>query len=221
MKQLLELMNAPEAVLAWPQIAMNLGITLMLALVLFFAYRMTYSGVAYSRSFNVSIVMTAMVTAIVMMVIGNNLALSLGMVGALSIVRFRAAVKEPKDISYLFWGLAIGLSAGTGAYGIAIIGTLAMTFVVLAFHVTAKDHGASYLLVVKGEAFSTDAVARQVKSATRRQRLKMQNTSLDAVECVFEVKIRPASEADIVKSLRDIEGVRIVNLVSYHGEIGG
>ena len=221
MKQLNALIAASNATLSWESVGLNLGVTLALALVLFFTYRLTYSGVAYSRSFNVSIVMTTMVTAIVMMVIGNNLALSLGMVGALSIVRFRAAVKEPKDIAYLFWGLAIGLAAGSGAHAIAVLGSLAMVVVVILFHVAGREHGLSCLLVVKGARFSAEAVTGKVKAMSGRSRLKMQNTSERAMECVYEIRARQGKESQLVDAVRVLEGVETVNLVAYSGEIGG
>ena len=221
MKQLQALLSASEANLSWTTIGLNLAVTLALALVLFFAYRLTYAGVAYSRSFNVSIVMTTMVTAIVMMVIGNNLALSLGMVGALTIVRFRAAVKEPQDIAYLFWGLSIGLSAGSGAHAIAVLGTLAMVLVVMLFHISGRENGLSCLLVVKGHGYPADAVAKIVHTHAGRNRLKMQNTSPEAMECVFELRVRNGRETKLIESLQAVQGVETVNLVAYNGEIGG
>lgn len=221
MKQLNALIAASNATLSWETVGLNLGVTLALALVLFFTYRLTYSGVAYSRSFNVSIVMTTMVTAIVMMVIGNNLALSLGMVGALSIVRFRAAVKEPKDIAYLFWGLAIGLAAGSGTHTIAVLGSLAMVVVVLLFHVAGRENGLSCLLVVKGARFSAETVTGKVRALCGRSRLKMQNTSDSAMECVYEIRARQGKESLLVDVVRAIDGVDTVNLVTYSGEIGG
>lgn len=221
MKQLQALISASEVNLAWEVVGLNLAVTLSLALVLFFVYRLTYAGVAYSRSFNVSIVMTTMVTAIVMMVIGNNLALSLGMVGALSIVRFRAAVKEPKDIAYLFWGLSIGLAAGSGAHAIAVLGTLAMLVVVLLFHVSGRENGLSCLLVVKGAGFEADAVAGILKTHAGRTRLKMQNTSAQAMECVYEIRAGKGRESKLIAALQAVPGVQTVNLVAYNGEIGG
>lgn len=221
MKQLNALIAASDAALSWETVGLNLGVTLALAMVLFFTYRLTYSGVAYSRSFNVSIVMTTLVTAIVMMVIGNNLALSLGMVGALSIVRFRAAVKEPKDIAYLFWGLAIGLAAGSGTYTIAVLGSLAMVVVVILFHFSGRENGLSCLLVVKGVRFSAETVTGKARELTGRCRLKMQNTSEGAMECVYEIRARQGKESLMVDAIRAIEGVDTVNLVAYSGEIGG
>lgn len=216
-----ELMNLTGTGLPLATIIQNIMVTFILSFVIYLVYKATYSGVTYSKSFNVSIVMTTMVTSMVMMVIGNNLALSLGMVGALSIVRFRAAVKEPKDISYLFWGLAIGLSAGTGAYGIAVVGTIAMTAIVFIFHGKFTDGDSSYLLVIKGTDLYASSMTSKVTELTKRQKLKMQNTSTELVEFVFEVKIEKASEEKIVKAIREVTGVKIVNIVSYTGTVNG
>ncbi len=216
-----ELLNLTGTGLGLSTIIQNIVITFILSCVIYLVYKMTFSGVAYSKSFNVSIVMTTMVTSMVMMVIGNNLALSLGMVGALSIVRFRAAVKEPKDISYIFWGLAIGLSAGTGAYGIAVVGTIAMTLIVFIFNGKFTDGDSSYLLIIKGTDLYATSITSKVTELTKRQKLKMQNTSVDGVEFVFEVKIEKASEEKVVKAIRELNGVTIVNIVSYTGTVNG
>lgn len=216
-----ELMNLTGTGLTLNTIIINIAVTFVLSFIIYLVYKMTYSGVAYSKSFNVSIVMTSMVTSMIMMVIGNNLALSLGMVGALSIVRFRAAVKEPKDISYLFWGLAIGLSAGTGAYSIAVVGTIAMVIIVFIFNGKFTDSDSSYLLVIKGADLHAPIITSKVLELTKRQKLKMQNTSTDMVEFVFEIKIGKTSEETIVKAIREIQGVKIVNLVSYTGTVNG
>jgi hypothetical protein len=102
-----EMINFSGSGLTFNTILINFGVAFILAWIIYIIYRMTYSGVAYSKNFNVSIILTTLVTAMVMMVIGNNLALSLGMVGALSIVRFRAAIKEPNDIAFIFWVLLL------------------------------------------------------------------------------------------------------------------
>ena len=216
-----QLMNLTGTGLTIRDIVKNLAVTVILAFIIYFVYKMTYSGVVYSKSFNSSLVMTTLVTAIVMMVIRNNLALSLGMVGALSIVRFRAAVKEPKDISYIFWGIAVGLSAGTGAYGIAIIGSVAMTVVVFLLGIGSNDSGNSYLLIIKGASIDGDAILSKIGSLTKRHKLKMQNTDSENIEFIFEIRLGKNSESKIIETIKEIPGVKVANIVSYTGSVNG
>lgn len=106
------------------QIVLSLVICMLLSLFIYAMYKKTYSGVMYSKNFNLSIMLISIITCMIMMIISSNLAISLGMVGALSIIRFRSAIKDPKDIGYLFWAIGIGLATGTGVYMIGIIGSI-------------------------------------------------------------------------------------------------
>lgn len=214
-----ELINLSNVGLSSTAIVVNLFVTCVLATLLFFVYKLTYSGVAYSKSFNESLVMTTVVTGIVMMVIRNNLALSLGMVGALSIVRFRSSVKEPKDISYIFWGIAIGLSAGTGAHGIAILGSFAMTAVTFIFHSPWTDSSVSYMLVIKSEQILNTSLEATLKQHAKKFKLKMQNVSQGQQEYVYEIKLKKNQESILIESLNKLIGVQNVNIVSYTGNM--
>lgn len=199
-------------------IILFLIITLLLTTVVFYVYKMTYTGVAYSNNFNVSIVLTGMITAMIMMVIGNNLALSLGMVGALSIVRFRAAIKEPKDISFLFWSIAIGLSAGTGAIQIAIVGTIFIALTILIYHLGPSTKQQAYLLIIKGGKFSATDIENLVKKHTKRFKLRMKNTKVDSTEAIYEVRLI-SSEDELVNSLVNVDLVKQVNIVTFDGHL--
>lgn len=196
-------------------------LTFVLSFIIFLVYKATYAGVAYSKSFNVSIILTSLVTAMVMMVIGNNLALSLGMVGALSIVRFRAAVKEPKDITYLFWGIAVGLSAGTGAYAIAILGTVVVAVVLMVFSTKLSESDIAFLLVIKGQFLDLPAITSQVKLLTKKNKLRMKSTGKDMTEIVYEIKINPNTEDEIIRKMQAVKGIEIINIVAYNGNING
>lgn len=218
---LTELIDFSGATLTLPTILLNFSVSFVAAWIIYIVYRMSYTGVAYSKNFNVSIVLTTMVTAMVMMVIGNNLALSLGMVGALSIVRFRAAVKESRDISFLFWGIAVGLSAGTGAHGIAIIGTLVMTVTIFLFRFNLSGESGSFLLVIKGTQLNAEQITKQVNSITKSHKLRMKNTSTEQTEVVYEVKITKDSEDQVISLLKEIDGIETVNVVAYNGNITG
>lgn len=216
-----EALNLSNANLSLGTVVINFLVTFLLAFIIYQVYRLTYTGVAYSKNFNVAIVFTSIVTSMVMMVIGNNLALSLGMVGALSIVRFRSAIKEAKDIGFLFWGIAVGLAAGTGAYGIAIVGTIILSIVALIFQFNIGGETRSFLLVVKGQGMDNKAITGMVSSLTKSYKLRMKNTSNKMNEVVYEVKIKKNSEDDIVEGVQKISGVELVNVVAYNGNITG
>lgn len=129
------------------QIVLSLVICMLLSLFIYAMYKKTYSGVMYSKNFNLSIMLISIITCMIMMIISSNLAISLGMVGALSIIRFRSAIKDPKDIGYLFWAIGIGLATGTGVYMIGIIGSI---FIALLLVIMERGiyNETCYLLVI-------------------------------------------------------------------------
>ena len=198
-------------------ILIQFAATLCIGCFIYVVYRLTYSGVAYSKNFNLSILITTLVTAMVMMVIGTNLALSLGMVGALSIVRFRAAIKEPKDIGFLFWGIAVGLSAGTGSFVIAVVGSLLIGAVLLVakFGTTSDLH---YLIILRGEVLDEKAITEQLKPLVKRFRLKTRQIQQGSAEMIFEVNLIKGKES-IMDRVSVLPGVSMANLVAYNGEI--
>ena len=199
-------------------IIIYLMVTLLLTSMLFIVYKITFTGVAYSNNFNISIVLTGMITSMIMMVIGNNLALSLGMVGALSIVRFRAAIKEPKDISYLFLTIAIGLAVGTGALKIAIIGTVFIIITMLMYRVLPVFKNQSYLLIIKGGKYDTDQINHILKTDLKSYKLRMKNTKVDRIESIFEVQIKK-DEDKLIDNLYQVEFVETVNLITFDGQL--
>lgn len=192
----------------------NLAVTALIALFIWLIYKLTYSGVAYNRAFGMSIVMTAMVTAIIMMVIQSNLALSLGMVGALSIIRFRSAVKDPRDISYIFWSVAMGLAAGTGIHLLAICGSLALGVFVLVFTLLGHPRH-TLMLILKGRGLDAEAVRDQVFRLTGRARLRMQDIAPNGTEFIYDVRLKKDMSGEAVaKALSGIAGVETVHLVA-------
>jgi len=208
-----------EAVIA------NMLVTLVIALFVYWVYKQTYTGVMYSMNFNLTILLTSMVTAMVMMVIGTNLALSLGMVGALSIIRFRSAIKDPRDIGFLFWGISVGLSAGTGSYLIAIVGSLIIALLLYVFKRRTYE-AYPYLLVVKGKKIDAEKIRQVVNENTDNFNLRMRNTnSHTGTEIIYEIKFKDGQEEEqedrMVKTIDQMENVDIVNIVYYRGEIPG
>lgn len=202
------------------EVIFNMTITLVLSLFIYWVYQKTYTGVMYSKSFNITIVLIALVTAMVMMVIQSNLALSLGMVGALSIIRFRSAIKDPKDIGYLFWGISVGLSAGTGSYVIALIGSMivAMSVFVLSHYIFEDT---AYILIIKGNKIDEKAVSNRVQKHVVKAKLRMKSINQLDTEIVYEIKMKDGQENQLIEAVKEIEHVAIVNILSNKGEIVG
>lgn len=198
-------------------IVINFTVSFVLSWIIFIVYRITYKGVAYSKNFNITIILTTLITAMVMMVIGNNLALSLGMVGALSIVRFRAAIKEPKDIAFIFWGIAVGLAAGTGAYSIAVIGTILIAIVAILFTLNLGGETKTFILIIKGDALERSDVDALVKSNCKHAKIRMSSIK----ELVYEVNLGKTSENELIDALQKLDTVSLANLISYNGQITG
>ena len=196
----------------------NLGMTMLIALFIWGVYKITYSGVAHDRAFGLSIVMTAVVTAIIMMVIRSNLALSLGMVGALSIIRFRSAVKDPRDIAFIFWAVAVGLAAGTGVHLLAICGSLAIGIFVLAFTLLAQPrHG--LMVILRGRGVDAEAVRAEVGRLAARARLRLHDVSPGRVEFIYDVRLRKGVTGEsAAQALAKVSGVDTVHLVAGSAE---
>lgn len=197
----------------------------VLALFMYWVYHRTYTGVVYSRNFNVSLVLLAIITTVAMLAIGNNLTLSLGMVGSLSIIRFRTAIKEPKDIAFVFWAISIGLCCGAGMYTIAVMGSIVLAVLLFIFARSPYD-SAAYLVVVRGQAGSlqADEVRRVLDSCAGRCRLRMSNSSAGEEEITWEVYLSGKGDSTVENlrtGLAAVSGVDSVNIVSYAGETLG
>ena len=191
---------------------MLVAILLSFALSLFivFIYRITYAGVSFSAGFAGCIIMLSMVTTVVILVISSNMVLSLGMVGALSIVRFRTAIKEPTDTGFLFWAIATGIICGAGYVTIAILATLLLGALFVGVHAMSKGQQAgSYLVVVRFDAAST---VENKLTALPGFRLKNKTMAKDFTELVAEVRLSGNSMLQL-ESLRNEEGVQEISLM--------
>jgi uncharacterized membrane protein YhiD involved in acid resistance len=224
-RQLLsEYLNAQTGVFTLWDILLRFGVTLVLSVVIYVSYRFSFSGAIYSARFNVSLVMLTLVSALVMSVIGNNVALSLGMVGALSIVRFRTAVKDARDTAYIFWCIAVGICCGVSEFLIAGIGTTVIFLFLLLFGAVRRND--QFLLIVRGDIASDRHIEIKVEQYfAGKAQIKVMNTGEADVEYIFSLsesvlsaakKINPLS---IIEALRSIDGVRAVQLVSQNDEI--
>ena len=147
-RQILEYLLESNTSISLTQVCLSLAMAVVLGMLLYFVYRKTYRGTVYSKDFNLTLLLVAIITTLVMQAIGSNLALSLGMVGSLSIIRFRTAVKEPRDIAFLFWAIAIGLTCGSEMYLIGLLGSVVLTVVVCLANLDLYDT-TTYLLVLR------------------------------------------------------------------------
>ena len=198
-------------------VLLALGLAFVLGLFIFFVYKKTYSGVMYSDSFGVSLIAMAMITSLVIIAVTSNVVLSLGMVGALSIVRFRTAIKEPMDIAFLFWSIAVGIVLGAGLIPLAVIGSVIIGIVIVVFS-TRRLGDTPYILVVSCEGDESEGVATElIRKEAKKYLLKSKSVNKLGIELTYEVRIRE-NETGFVNKLSACEGVTNAVLVSYNGE---
>ncbi|MCY1152432.1 MAG: DUF4956 domain-containing protein [Sphaerochaetaceae bacterium] len=189
-------------------------VTLVVSLFMFFIYKKTYSGNIYSHKFNVSLVLMALITSEIIMTISSNLVLSLGMVGALSIVRFRTAVKEPLDIVFMFWAIAIGITAGARLYALCVISSLLIGLVLFTL-LKFKNTNNVFLLVIHYDSTINDKIFALLSELSYT--VKSKTISRGLVELTIELKIIGA-RTGFVEDLSEVEGVASVSLINYNGE---
>ena len=194
--------------------ALALALAFLLGLFIFLVYKRSYSGVMYSASFGVTLIALTLITTLL------NVVLSLGMVGALSIVRFRTAIKEPMDIAFLFWAIAAGIVLAAGLLPLAVLGSLFVGVVLLVFS-SRKSGESPYILVVHCAAREEeDQVRALVEARVKRLNLKSKSVSPDRIELNYEVRLREG-DAGFVNELGSMAGVSHVVLVSYNGDYMG
>ena len=182
--------------------------------VIYLVYRFFNRSVIYNENFNILVILTTIVTSFIIMTISSNVVLSLGMVGALSIVRFRAAVKDPLDIGFLFWGIAAGITAGAQLYWVALLGTAVIAVLYILITIFRKEKK-SYLLIVRYDA-SCEMNVNVVLGAVK-YRLKNKTQTGNKIELTVEVKIR-RNDTTYLSRFNAIDGVESVTLLEYSGE---
>ena len=194
--------------------ALALVLAFGLGLFIFFIYKKTYAGVMYSSSFGVTLVALTMITTLVILAVTSNVVLSLGMVGALSIVRFRTAIKEPLDIAFLFWAIAAGMIP-LAVFGSVLIGVILLIF---ANH---KDMANPYIVVLTCDGHESEEKALSfLKEKTKRCTVKSKSARKGSVELNLEVRLL-SDNTDFVNELSDLDGVQSAVLVSYNGDYMG
>lgn len=197
--------------------AIALALAFAIGLFIYYIYKKTYTGVMYSASFGVSLMAMTLITTFILLAVTSNIVLSLGMVGALSIVRFRTAVKEPLDIAFLFWAISVGIVLGAGMIPLAVVGSLVIGLVLVLFS-NHKSHETPYLLVVTCANSSSEmAVDEVIKSAAKKYQIKSKTVTAQSIELTVEMRIAGDTTA-FVNQVSALPGVSSAVLVSYNGE---
>jgi len=202
---------------------LSLIVAFLISLFIIYVYRKTYTGVVYSKAFSLCILMLSMVTAMIIRTISSNISLSLGMVGALSIVRFRTAVKEPVDTGFMFWGISAGIMAGAGLYIIAIIASLILGVLYFVTYLMGFRVANRYLLVLKYDIDAHTEVMMRLKTL---KKFKVRSKSIfnDKVELSLEVDIKENKNGNVNTTIVDefsgVNGVINASLIAYQNDFG-
>ena len=225
MKDVLRSMMEQGATLSVESIVIQIVSAVIISFAIYISYWYTHIGTAYSKKFNVSLITLTILTATVMTVIGNNIALSLGMVGALSIVRFRTAIKDSRDTTYIFWAIIVGICCGVGDYLVASIGTCAV-FIVLLFLGRVRNENRILLIIKASRSKENEIEGIIFDYFNKKALLRVKNTTKDNVELIFELSrstynITYKKDQNITQNLYDIGGVQYVNIVTQNDEISG
>ena len=199
---------------------LTIALAFGIGLFIFYVYKKTYQGVMYSSSFGVTLIALTMITSQVILAVTSNVVLSLGMVGALSIVRFRTAIKEPLDIAFLFWSIASGIILAAGMIPLAVIGSVIIGLILL-FFVNKKQHKNPYILVLSCLDHSAETEAmKAVEAHVERCVVKSKSAQSGLVELNMEVRLKD-NNTDFINALSAMKGVNSAVLVSYNGDYMG
>ena len=209
--------------LSLESIILNIAISAALGIFIFVSYYITHKGTIYSKKFNASLVVMTVLTGTVMTVIGNNIALSLGMVGALSIVRVRTAIKDSRDTLYIFWTVIVGICCGVGDYLVAAIGS-AVTFIVLLIFGLIKSDNRMLIIIRAARSRQASIQAHLFAMFKRKAILRVRNTDDENIEFIYEINqnlLRKAEEKgeNLIDSIYNLGGVEYVNIVMQNDEV--
>ena len=199
--------------------AIAMALAFAVGLFIMMVYQKTFKGVMYSRTFCVSLLAMTLITTLIILAVTSNVVLSLGMVGALSIVRFRSAVKEPLDIAFIFWSISIGIVLGAGLLPLAVIGSAFVGIVLLVF-VNKDIKEQPYIMIISAEDEKAERRAVDFSAShLKKSMVKSKTVSASGVELTMEVRL--AGDTSFIISLSQIEGIKNAVLVSYNGEYMG
>lgn len=220
MKKVLEALSEMQAKMPIETVFLVLVIAFIVAMIIYLTYKNTYTGVMYNPRFNVSLIMITMVTTIVMVVIGSNISVSLGMVGALSIIRFRTAVKDPRDTAFIFWAVVSGLAAGTQNYTIVLAGSIVVCLILFIFKKTVSGDD-KYLLIIKGQDFDIKEIENIIMKKAKYFACKGKYVKNSNIEIIYDIRLKNKKDDGIIASLKDNIGIDTVNLVANNTDTMG
>ena len=219
MKKVLEALVDMQVKMPIQTVLLVLLVAFLVSLIIFLTYKNTYSGVMYNPRFNISLIMITMVTTMVMVVIGSNISVSLGMVGVLSIIRFRTAVKDPRDTAFIFWCVVSGLACGTQNYTIVLAGSLVICLILFVFKKIAVNDN-KYVIVIKGIDVDSKLVERVLDNELKDFKCKGKYINGNKCELIYDVKLKKDKNT-ILSKLQSIDGVSTVNLVASNTDTMG
>ncbi len=188
----------------------------LMGVFIFLVYRLSTARSFYSKSFNLSLILMCIITAAIIITIQNSVIVSLGMVGALSIVRFRTAVKEPLDLIFMFWSISVGIICGTGLLGLAVVLSVLVAIVLLFFQFMPEQRKSQLLMISLENSDPIDNIFEIVSAADNHYRLKSRNITPDNVDILLEVRIKDNEE--LLKNLEQVKGIRSISLVAHRGD---
>lgn len=197
-------------------ILLSMAIVCLIALYIFFSYRLLTRRTFYNKNFGISLAALAIITAAIILTIQSSIVISLGMVGALSIVRFRTAIKEPMDLVFLFWSISVGIICGAGLYSLAIIASLIVTVALLVLDLIPVTKAPMLLIVGTTDLDGEDTLLNVVKKYSKHYRVKSRNISSGRMDMIVEVRVR--EEAALVREACALKGMDSVSLLSHDGE---
>lgn len=217
-KQILDWFTVNSESLSVEKVLLVLCVSLLIGAVIFITYRLAYTGVSYNSRFNAGNLVIVLITSVIMLMISSNMAISLGMVGALSIVRFRTAIKDPSDTIYIFWAIVEGLCVGAEIYTLAVVSTIfiAIVLLVMSYHSNTQK---KYLIIIRG---TKDVDITQIRNALEPHYPKMgvraSNYTGERCEIICEVSAKQEIKEEAVAALRNCEHVSGVNWLLEMGE---
>lgn len=192
---------------------------LVIGLIIYITYKESNKGVSYNQEFNAMLVLVLEIAIVIMLMISSNIVISLGMVGALSIVRFRTAIKNPRDTMFLFWAISEGLSVGSGNFKLALVTTIIIAITTMIFSFALKKSN-KYLVIITGEKekIETEKVLEELKSISKYVKLRSANKNENHQEYIYEIKAKKEIEEDLLDNMMKIKGLKTINYIMESGE---
>ena len=191
-------------------------IAFILSLAVIFVYTKTYSGVMYSRAFVVSLLVMNLVTTLVVIALSRHLIIAIGMIGALSIVRFRTVIKEPIDLVYIYWAITIGIITGVGLIPLAIVGSIFISISIFLFY-SNKINTPYVLIITCTPEADIEQIYQIISQTTRKHIIKSKTNNSEAIEIIYEIRLK-SKETDFVENMLKVTGVTNTSLVAYNGD---